>query len=266
MLRPTYREDTPVILERYISDTMEHAGADGVVLGLSGGLDSCTVLMLCAKALGPKRVRCLHLPTSTTPRQERRDAEAVAKKANVKLEVVPIDGAVESLAKVLGSSDAGLKGNVKARVRMVVLYHYAKKHNLLVAGTGNKSELLTGYFTKFGDGASDFNPLGDLYKTQVRELARAVGVPAGIVKKPPTAALWEGQTDEGELGISYEMLDRILLGIELGMEDRAISGAAEAPLAEVVRIRAMNARTVHKRRMGLIPKMGTRTVGNDWRE
>lgn len=266
MLRPTYREDTPVILERYISDTVEHAGAKGVVLGLSGGLDSCTVLLLCAKALGPKRVRCLHLPTTTTPREERRDAEAVAKKAKVTLEAVPIDKAVEGLAKVLGASDDALKGNVKARVRMIVLYHYARKHNLLVVGTGNKSELLTGYFTKFGDGATDFNPLGDLYKSQVRELARAIGVPANIVKKPPTAALWEGQTDEGELEISYEMLDRILLGIELGMEDGAIAEAAEVKLAEVVRIRAMNARTIHKRRMGLIPKMGTRTVGNDWRE
>jgi len=266
MLRPAYREDTPRILERYITDTVEHSGAKGIVLGLSGGLDSCTVLILCAKALGPKRVRCLHLPTSSTPREERRDAEAVAKKAKVELEVIPIDSAVESLGKVLGGSDAGLKGNVKARVRMIVLYHYARKHNLLVVGTGNKSELLTGYFTKFGDGASDFNPLGDLYKTQVRELAMAIGVPSGIVKKPPTAALWKGQTDESELGISYDMLDRILLGIELGMDDKAIADAAEAPLAEVVRIRGMNASTVHKRRMGLIPKLGTRTVGNDWRE
>jgi NAD+ synthase len=266
MLRPTYREDTPRILERYIADTVEHSGAKGIVLGLSGGLDSCTVLILCARALGPKRVRCFHLPTSSTPREERRDAEAVAKKAKVRLEVVPIDAPVESLAKTVDSSDAALKGNLKARIRMVILYHYAKKHGLLVVGTGNKSELLTGYFTKFGDGASDINPLGDLYKTQVRELARAIGVPAGIIKKPPTAALWEGQTDEGELGISYEMLDRILLGMELGMEDVSIARAAEVPLAEVVRIRAMTARTVHKRRLGLIPKLGTRTVGNDWRE
>ncbi len=266
MLRPTYREDTPVILERYIADTVEHAGAAGVVLGLSGGLDSCTVLALCAKALGPKRVRCLHLPTATTPREEREDAKAMAKKAGVKLDVVPIDDAVESLAVLLRATEPELKGNLKARVRMTILYHHARKGNLLVVGTGNKSELLTGYFTKFGDGASDLNPLGDLYKTQVRQLAKDVGVPARIIGKPPTAALWKGQTDEGELGITYELLDRILLGIELGMDDDALAKAAEAPLGEVRRIRALNARTVHKRRLGLIPKMGTRTVGNDWRE
>jgi NAD+ synthase len=266
MLRPAYRDDTPRILERYVSDTVEHARAKGVVLGLSGGLDSCTVLALCAKALGPKRVRCLHLPTGTTPRDERDDARLMAKKAGVRLEVVPIDDAVEGLAELLNAKEPELKGNLKARVRMTILYHHARKGNLLVVGTGNKSELLTGYFTKFGDGASDLNPLGDLYKTQVRALAKAVGVPARIIGKPPTAALWEGQTDEGELGISYDLLDGILLGIELGMGDGAVADAAGAPLREVVRIRALNARTVHKRRLGLIPKLGARTVGNDWRE
>jgi NAD+ synthase len=266
MLRPTYREDTPEILERYVADTVAHAGAKGVVLGLSGGLDSCTVLMLCARALGAKRVHCLHMPAGTGYMVERADAEVVAHLANVKIEFVPIDKAVEEMASLLRTKDRTALGNVKARVRMVVLYHYARAKDLLVVGTGNKSELLTGYFTKFGDGASDVNPLGDLYKTQVRELARALGVPARIVKKPPTAALWEGQTDEGELGLAYDVLDRVLLGIELGMEDVAIAKAAEVPLAEVRRVRALNARTVHKRRLGLIPKLGTRTVGNDWRE
>ena len=266
MLRPAYRDDIPLILERYVADTVAHAKASGVVLGLSGGLDSCTVLMLCAKALGPKKVRCVHLPTSTTPPEERRDAEEVAKKAGVKLDVVPIDAPVEELAGLLKIKEKGSLGNVKARIRMVILYHYARANNLLVVGTGNKSELLTGYFTKLGDGASDLNPLGDLYKTQVRQLAKALGVPKRVIEKPPTAALWKGQTDESELGISYELLDRILLGIELGMQDEAIAKAAAVPLKEVLRIRGLNQKTVHKRRLGLIPKMGTRTVGNDWRE
>jgi NAD+ synthase len=266
VLKPLYKEDTPTILERFVRDSVAHAGAKGVVIGLSGGLDSCTVLAICAKAIGSKRVLSLHMPTDATPGHERRDAAAMARKVQVRMEVVPIEPAVESLSRLVGANKPEHRGNLKSRVRMAVLYHRARKSGCLVVGTGNKSELLTGYFTKFGDGASDINPLGDLYKTQVRALAKAVGIPKRIIEKPPTAALWDGQTDEGELGITYEMLDRILFGIELGMEDDGIAQAAGVPVGEVGRVRDLNTRSVHKRRLGLIPKLGARTVGNDWRE
>src|SRR3989449_3218884 len=133
-------------------------------------------------------------------------------------------------------------------------------------GTGNKSEALTGYFSKWGDGGVDFLPIGDLYKTQVKEMARYVGVPPEIVEKVPTAGLWPGQTDEGELGISYSELDRILLGIELQLEPEAISEKAGVPLDHVKYVQGLVAKSVHKRKMPLIPKVGVRTIGLDWRE
>ena len=133
-------------------------------------------------------------------------------------------------------------------------------------GTGNKSEIAIGYFSKYGDAGVDFQPIGDLYKTQVREMARHLGLPDAIVAKTPTAGLWPGQTDEGELGISYDELDRVLLGIELQIETEAIAEKADVSLERVRHVQALVAASVHKRKMPLIPKLGIRTFGLDWRE
>jgi NAD+ synthase len=133
-------------------------------------------------------------------------------------------------------------------------------------GTSNKSELLTGYFTKFGDGGADFSPIGDLYKSQILDLAKAIEIPDDIIKKPPTAGLWDDQTDEGELGIRYQDLDAILMGIELRLEPKEIAEKVGIDLAEVTRILDMVEKNVHKRKMPLIPKIGIRTLGLDWRE
>src|SRR6266704_2743434 len=160
----------------------------------------------------------------------------------------------------------GRPGNLRARARMIVLYFIANTEGRIVMGTGNKSELLTGYFTLFGDGAADFLPIGDLYKTQVREMARYLALPPEIVEKVPTAGLWPGQTDEGELGISYDELDRILLGIELQLEPEAIAQKAGVPLDHIAYVQKLVTSTVHKRKMPLIPKVGARTIGLDWRE
>jgi NAD+ synthase len=149
---------------------------------------------------------------------------------------------------------------------MVVEYYVANTEDRLVMGTGNKSELLTGYFTRWGDGGADFLPIGDLYKTQVWAMARHLGVPKRIVDKVPTAGLWRGQTDEGELGIAYDALDRVLLGIELQMDTEAIAEKAGVPLREVRRIEARVAATAFKRKPPLVPKLGVRTIGLDWRE
>ena len=133
-------------------------------------------------------------------------------------------------------------------------------------GTSNKSELLTGYFTKFGDGGADFSPIGDLYKTQIIELAKAIDIPENIIGKPPSAGVAQGQTDENELGITYRDLDRILLGIELKLDIKEIAKRTGIKENEVSRIQEMVNRTVHKRKMPLIPKLGIRTLGSDWRE
>jgi NAD+ synthase len=149
---------------------------------------------------------------------------------------------------------------------MITLYVHANLENRLIMGTSNKSELATGYFTKFGDGGVDFSPIGDLYKTQVFELARAIDIPETLIDKPPSAGLSQGQTDEGELGLSYDILDRILLGIELKMVPADIANNVGVDASEVNRIHDLVRKNVHKRKMPLIPKIGIRTFGLDWRE
>ncbi|MEM2715772.1 MAG: NAD(+) synthase, partial [Candidatus Thermoplasmatota archaeon] len=164
-----------------------------------------------------------------------------------------------------GEMDEITLGNIKARLRMIFLYQFANSKNALVCGTSNKTELMIGYFTKYGDGASDILPIGDLYKTQVYQLARYVGIPEEILKKPPTAGLWKGQTDEKELGISYEKLDKILYGLERQKSFEEISKIAEVSIEEVKRIYGMVKKTEHKRKFPVIPKISFRTIGIDWR-
>jgi NAD+ synthase len=175
---------------------------------------------------------------------------------------------VEGFKKLLSPLDLDDKavGNIKARCRMILLYTHANLTNKVVMGASNKSELLTGYFTKFGDGGVDFSPIGDLYKTQILELAKAIEIPENIIKKQPSAGLWEGQTDESELNIKYQDLDRILLGIELKLDAKDIAEKLGIDQSEVLRILGMVEKNVHKRKMPLIPKIGIRTLGLDWRE
>ena len=163
-------------------------------------------------------------------------------------------------------SDRVSWGNVKARIRMTMEYLWAREHHLLVVGTGNKSELLMGYFTKWGDGGVDLEPIGDLYKTQVRELAGQLGLPTAIRERPPTAGLWEGQTDEEELGLPYSELDQVLFGFEQLRTPDEIHRATRVPLARIRLVEATIERTRHKRRPPPIPKLGLRTIGLDWRE
>jgi NAD+ synthase len=166
----------------------------------------------------------------------------------------------------LAVRDRRSRGNVKARLRMVALYAEANRRGALVLGTGNKSELLTGYTTKWGDSGCDLLPIGDLYKTQVRALAEELELPAAFLRKTPSAGLWPGQTDEGELGIGYGELDQILMGLELKMSDRDIARRTKLPAQEVAEVRARLTTTSHKRRLPLVCKLGLRTVGLDWRE
>ncbi len=188
---------------------IRNAKAKGVVIGLSGGLDSCVTSALAKEALGKNKVLGLLLPCHSQ-KQDLADAKLFARKFGIKTKVIDLSGVYDALVKVLPSADRMTKANLRPRLRMLVLYYFARKLNYLVCGTSNKSELMAGYFTKFGDGASDVLPIGELLKTQVRKLAEELKIPQEIIAKPPTAGLWPGQTDESEMGITYDELDNIL--------------------------------------------------------
>ncbi len=266
-LRPKFREDMVKVITTFLKDSFRDARRQVAVVGMSGGIDSSLAAKLCAEALGARNVRGLSLQEEESADPTgREDAEAWAKTLGIGFEAHDITHLVRAFQDHLGKMDRKLLGNIKARVRMILLYHRAGELNGLVVGTGNKSEICLSYYSKFGDGGVDLLPIGDLYKTQVREMAHYLGLPKRIIEKPPTAGLWKGQTDEGELGITYDDLDSILLGIELELDREEIAKEANVTLREVERIRAMVAAGAHKRRTPLIPKLGVRTFGLDWRE
>jgi len=196
----------------FIKAKLEESKANGLVLGLSGGIDSSTVAYLCARVIESDKIFGLVLPSETTSTGDIEDAVIVADNLGIKYKNLHIDHLIEPFPKLCPecSKSALANGNLKARVRMMLLYYHSNSMNRLVMGTGNKTELLVGYFTKYGDGGVDVLPIGDLYKTHVKEIAAYIGVPENIIEKAPTAGLWTGQTDEEELGIKYELLDKIL--------------------------------------------------------
>lgn len=253
------------ILVRFLKDYLSDSERDGYVVGVSGGIDSTVSAALACRAVGKERVYGLILPDAETSAAEAEDARLVVKWLGIDSRVTNIRPGVDAIVSAAGEMDRVGLGNVKARVRMILLHSEAARRRCLVLGTGNKSEALTGYYSKFGDGGVDLQPMGDLYKTQVRILAKHLGVPDKILQKVPTAGLWAGQTDEGELGVAYDRLDRILLGLELKMPTEKISQAAGVPVSEIERIEDMRRRSQHKRRTPMIPKIGLRTVGLDWR-
>lgn len=255
------------VVTRFLDAYIDRSGAQGLVVGISGGLDSAMTAALATEVLGEPAVDAVFLPGPTSSDEDREVATVVTDHLGLALDEVPIGPAAEALTPELGV-EAGqlITANLQARLRMAVLYARAQATGRLVAGTGNKSELMIGYFTKHGDGAADLLPLGDLYKTQVRALAREIGLPDPVVTRPPTAGLWPGQTDEGELGIDYGTLDLILAGIERQAEDEAIAEAAGADTTEVDRVRGMVRSSWHKRNPPPVPKLGWRTPLVDWRE
>lgn len=195
-------------LERFIRRHVEDAGLTGAVLGLSGGVDSACVAGLAVAALGAENVGAFWLPYRPSPEKE--DAQAVAERFGLKLREVSIAPMVDGYLKAAGDIGDLRRGNVCARARMIVLFDQSAARRALVLGTGNKTELLLGYFTLFGDGACALAPLADLYKGQVYQLAAALGVPERVMEKPPSAGLWPAQTDEGEMGVKYYDVDRYL--------------------------------------------------------
>jgi NAD+ synthase len=253
------------LLVEFLKDETRQAGFTRGVLGLSGGVDSAVCAALAAKALGPENVLGVIMPYRTSSPESRADAELVAGRIGIKTELVEITPMVEPYLRAVGDADRVRAGNVMARQRMIILYDLSQRDRSLVLGTSNKTELLLGYGTLFGDMACAINPLGDLYKSQVWQLARALGLPEQVVTKKPSADLWDGQTDEGEFGFTYADVDRVLY---LMIDERRTEGecvAAGFSLEFIRRIRGMVARSQFKRRPPLIAKLSHRTVNIDFR-
>lgn len=259
-------ERVTTIITDFISDYVERAGVNSVVVGLSGGLDSAVVTALACQALGKEHVHPIFMPELSTPIEDLEHVRLIADHLEIEYESIDISPFIHSIRKIYPHEmDEITLGNIKSRLRMLLWYGYSNVKHSLVCGCSNKSELLIGYFTKYGDGGSDFMPIGDLYKTQVYQLAAYLGIPQPVIDKAPTAGLWKGQTDEQELDITYEKLDRILYGLERKWPVDTIAEVAEVERSEVVRIQNMRRTSQHKRHLPLIPKIGLRTVGLDWR-
>ena len=252
------------IITRFIRKYVEKAGKKRVVIGLSGGIDSSVVLKLAVMALGKENVFSIFLPEAATPLDEFEHSRLMAKITGVNYRMIDISQIVHSIVGK-DEMDKIALGNIKARIRMIYLYKYANMLNALVCGTSNKTELLLGYFTKYGDGGSDFMPIGDLYQTQVYQIARYLEIPEEIINKPPTAGLWKGQTDEEELGLPYEKIDRILYGMERKRNMDEIAKIAGVDIKDVERIFNMVRKNEHKRKTAIVAKIGFKTVGIDWR-
>lgn len=254
------------VLASFIRDAVETSRTKGVTVGLSGGVDSSLAAALAARALGPERVHGFLLPYRTSSADSLADAQEVARKLGIGHRTIDISPMVDAyFSPATGEADAGpdRRGNKMARERMTILFDQAKKLGCLVLGTSNKTEILLGYSTVFGDNASSLNPLGDLYKRQVWQLAEHLDLPASVVRKRPSADLWPGQTDEGELGFSYAMADEILyLMFDLGLSPREVvlRGYDETVVERIVRLEQANR---FKRRLMLIARLSGSAINLD---
>ena len=252
------------ILTGFLRSETKRAGFSRGVVGVSGGIDSALTCFLAAEALGPKNVLAVRMPHAESSPDSFDDAAEVIRQCGVREVTVPITDTAAPLLAPVPASDRVRRGNILARLRMIVLYDQSAAFEGLVLGTGNKTEILLGYTTLFGDSACALNPLGDLYKTQVRQLAAAMGVPAHILAKPPSADLWPGQTDEGELGVTYAEVDRLLYCLvdeRQSAEACVEAGFKKAMVRKVVeRVR----RNQFKRMPPIVAKLSQRTVGYDF--
>jgi len=256
-------------IERFIKDYVGKCKAKGVVLGVSGGVDSCTNAAVASLSLGGDKVLGLALPEEDTYNtKDVQHAKSVAKKFGFELQTVDISQILQAYRRTLPIYDMKNRicnGNVKARTRMTCLYYYANSLGRIVLGSSDKSETMMGYFTKWGDVAADISPIMDLYKTQVRQLAQYIGIPKEIAQKPSTPALWPKHLAEDELGVKYETLDLILYGLEHFMTTEEITDQLELPAKLVTDIKKRWISMEHKRRAPLTVKLGYRTVGTDFR-
>ena len=254
------------VLIGFIGNEVRKAGFHRVVVGLSGGVDSALAASLAAEALGPENVWAILMPYRTSSPASAEHATMVVRALGIQHFAVEITPMLDAYFAQFPDADQMRRGNKMARERMTILFDHSARLGALVLGTSNKTELLLGYGTLHGDMASAVNPLGDLYKTQVRQLSRHLGVPAIIVEKQPSADLWEGQTDEAELGFTYEEVDKVLY---LLVDQRyEVSEAAAAGLFDEKFVRAVARRiqtSQYKRRLPVIAKISSRTIDRDFR-
>ena len=252
------------ILTGFIKSEITRAGFSRAVVGLSGGIDSALSCVLAAEALGPENVLAVCMPYKSSSPDSLEHAKLVIEQFWVQSETIEVTSMVDALIARDPEMSKTRKGNIMARARMIVLYDRSEAFKGLVVGTGNKTELLLGYTTLWGDSASALNPIGDLYKTQIRQLSRAMGIPNVIIDKAPSADLWSGQTDEGELGFTYEEVDKLLCLLvdqRYSPEECVEAGFNQAFVERVVtRIR----RNQFKRMLPPIAKVSNRTVGYDF--
>ena len=249
----------------FIRDEVSNAGFQKGVVGLSGGVDSALAAYLATEALGKENILVVTMPYKTSSPDSIGDARSVIDDLGIAYESIDISAMVDSHIRQSGDPGNMRKGNIMARERMIVLYDLSARDNALVIGTSNKTETLLGYGTHYGDTACAINPLGDLYKTQVWQLAREVGVPKKIIEKKPTADLWVGQTDEGELGFSYKEVDQLLYLMidERRNDEELITRGFEKRFIETVK--RLVQRNQFKRRPPIVAKVSHRTVNVDFR-
>ncbi|MUW15879.1 NAD+ synthase [Halorubrum sp. CBA1125] len=241
----------------FIADTVDDAGAEGAVLGLSGGIDSTLTAHLAVEALGEDGLHGLTMPSEVNDPEVMSDAERVAEALGIEYDVVEIQPIADALFEALpaAAEDRMARGNAFVRTRAVCNYLVANAENRVVLGTGNRAEAMTGYFTKYGDQAVDCNPIGNLYKQQVRQLAAHVGVPRDLVMQEPTAGMWEGQTDADEMGLDYDTVDAILaVHVDGGLSRAATVRELDVPEAAVDRVVELYERSAHKRAMPPAPE------------
>ena len=258
-------DSTARLLAGFVANEVRKVGFERVVLGLSGGIDSALSAFLAARALGPENVLAVMMPYSGSSAESLSDAQAVVDTLGIRGRVIAISAMADAFIGQSGASTNKRKGNIMARTRMVVLYDQSEEFGGLVLGTSNKTELLLGYGTLYGDMASALNPLGDLYKTQVWALSEALGVPDSIVSKPPTADLWVGQTDEGELGFTYREVDEVLFQLVDERYSEAELVAAGYEAAFVHKVARLIAGSQFKRALPVIAKVSARTLGREFR-
>jgi NAD+ synthase len=264
---PPLQPDLAVsIITRFLQEELQKTGFGRFVVGLSGGVDSALSCALAVRAVGPERVLAVKMPYRLSDPRSERDAGAVAALLGVAADRVDISPMVDAYFAAEAEAPPIRRGNFMARVRMAVLFDRSAREKALVLGTSNKTELLLGYGTWYGDMASSLNPIGDLYKSHVWQLGAHLGLPREILEKPPSADLWQGQTDEGELGLTYAEADAVLY--LLVDERHTVEEAAEAtgfPLSRVQSILSRVEASQFKRRLPVIPKLTHRTVGIDFR-
>ena len=253
------------ILTNFIRTRVSEANSDGVILGLSGGIDSAVTLSLAVKALGSEKVAGLVMPFTVTKSVDL--AVNHAKSLNVTSKIINISDIVSSYKNSSSLFTEQLsEGNLHSRIRMSLLYGAGFSSNYLVIGTSNKSELLIGYWTKWGDGGTDFLPIGDLYKTQIFELGKILEIPSEILDRKPTAELWPDQTDEEEFGFTYAELDTVLYELERFNTIAQINKKTGISDEKIFKIKELISSSIHKRVFPPVCKIGLRTVGLDWRE